>query len=269
MNADREAEGRLSAPGDAKDAMKTPRHVFVGTSGWYYPHWVGPFYPAGLKQDRFLSYYADRFQSVEINHSFYKLPEIKALKAWKDTVPQDFTFSVKASRYITHMKKLKDTEESLSLFLERIDFLGEKLGPVLFQLPGRWGYNRERFYRFLHSLPAGYRFAFELRDPSWHNCEVYEALQESGAALCIHEIAGWLSPVETPGSFAYVRLHGPGAAYQGRYGPQALSEWAGALAGWAERGADSYCYFDNDEAGYAAENALMLQSMLGVGRPAA
>lgn len=213
----------------------------------------------------FLNFYCQKFHTVEINNSFYKLPEASTLKAWKDAVPPDFIFAAKASRYITHMKKLKDPEQSLAKFMERIVELGDKLGPILFQLPPRWSFNPERLRAFLASLPENFRYALEFRDPSWINDQTYGALAERGAAFCIYEIAGFLSPLEVTAEFVYIRLHGPDGAYEGSYDEEALAGWARAISSWAARGKEVFCYFDNDQAGYAARNALTLQEMLTKG----
>lgn len=241
--------------------VKDGKNIHVGTSGWHYGDWTGSFYPEHLSKKDFLAYYAQYFHTVEINNSFYQLPKKETLKAWQQSVPDGFVFAVKASRYITHMKKLKDSEEALSSFLRSIDVLGVKLGPILFQLPPRWRFNSKRFYEFLEILPPGYRYAFEFRDTSWHNPEAYEAMKRFGVAFCIFDLAGYLSQKEITADFIYIRLHGPGDAYRGKYNISTLSGWAGAFSAWANQGKEIYCYFDNDESGYAAQNALRLQEM--------
>jgi len=236
--------------------------ILVGTSGWHYKSWKGPFYPENLSAREFLPYYAERFKTVEINNSFYRLPERETFAAWRDAVQEGFFFAVKASRYITHMKKLRHTEEVLSTFLvERVGALGGKLGPVLFQLPPRWRFNGERFAGFLEGLPAGPRYVFEFRDRSWMNPEACELLRKHNASFCIYDLAGYQSPAEITADFVYVRLHGSDDAYCGKYSSAVLSQWAEAFAAWSGRGLDVYCYFDNDEAGYAAQNALELAEM--------
>jgi len=237
--------------------------VHIGTSGWHYNHWSGPFYPEDLAKKEFLSFYQQHFRTVEINNSFYQLPSEKTLTEWRDSVPQGFIFAVKGSRYITHMKKLKDPDQSVPPLLERLQALGDRLGPILFQLPPRWHFNEERLEAFLESLPRDYRYALELRDPSWLNQGAYRILSKHGAAFCIYELAGRLSPKEVTADFVYIRLHGPGDAYQGRYDKQTLGGWAGAISAWTAKGLTVFIYFDNDEAGYAAQNALELQDMLG------
>ena len=242
--------------------MSRQNLIHIGTSGWHYGHWKGPFYPDGLSAKEFLVFYCRKFQTVEINNSFYKLPEKSTLESWKKTVPPGFIFAAKASRYITHMKKLKDPEQSIAKFFERIQVLGDALGPILFQLPPRWSFNPERLENFLAVLPKKFRYALEFRDESWINRRTCQALADHGAAFCIFEIAGYLSPKEVTADFVYIRLHGPGGAYEGCYDKQTLAGWAGAISAWAAQGKEVFCYFDNDQAGYAARNALELQEML-------
>jgi len=245
--------------------MKGSEHIHIGTSGWHYDHWKGPFYPQELYKRSFIEYYAERFTTAEINNSFYRLPSSQTLINWRDTVPEGFLFTVKASRYITHMKKLKDPEKPVSVFFRAVAVLGAKMGPILFQLPPHWHFNPERLDDFLGLLAPDYQYAFEFRDETWFNDETYSILAENEAAFCIYDLAGRQSPKEVTADFVYVRLHGPNGAYQGRYTKGSLSGWAGAFSTWADQGKEIYCYFDNDEAGYAAENALELQEMLKKG----
>jgi uncharacterized protein YecE (DUF72 family) len=243
--------------------MKGRASIHIGTSGWHYTHWKGPFYPEDLSDEAMLESYSHRLKTVEINNSFYRMPEKRTLAQWRDSVPGGFLFAVKASRYITHMKKLHDAREPLSRFLAGVDILGDKLGPVLFQLPPRWHVDTQRLKSFLDLLPSRYRFAFEFRDPSWFDPGVYDALSDRGAAFCIYDLDGALSPKEVTSDMVYIRLHGPDGPYRGEYGTRVLSEWAGAFAGWVRQGKEIYCYFDNDEAGFAPNDALRLVHMIG------
>ena len=242
--------------------MTKSTSIHIGTSGWHYNHWKGTFYPKDLPASRFLEHYTGHFGIAEINNSFYRLPEKKTLAEWRDTTPDGFVFAAKASRYLTHMKKLKDPEEPLKRLLDRLEVLEDKLGPILFQLPPRWRMNAERLEEFLAVLPEGHRYAFEFRDASWFDERVYGMLAERSAAFCICDLGGETSPKRTTADFAYVRLHGPEGAYEGRYGEKRLSEWARSLSGWVREGKEVYCYFDNDEAGYAAQDALELRRMM-------
>jgi len=234
----------------------------IGTSGWHYPHWRGAFYPEDLPEKDRLAYYAGIFDTVEINNSFYRLPSEETLRDWAERTPPGLVFACKASRYITHMKKLKDPYQSLSSFLDRIAVLGDKLGPVLFQLPPRWRPNARRLEAFLEALPRDWRFTFEFRDPRWNEPEILQLLERYRAAFCCFDLGGTCSPIRVTADFAYIRLHGPGAPYQGSYSDACLADWAARIATWQADGLDVYCYFDNDERAYAPANAQSLLGML-------
>lgn len=243
--------------------MSRAHLMHIGTSGWHYKHWKGPFYPESMSTKDFLPHYCKHFSTVEINNSFYRLPEEKTFVNWRDSVPDAFLFSVKASRYITHMKKLKNPAESLQRFLSRVEVLGSKLGPILFQLPPRWACNVDRLKEFLKAIPSRFQSAFEFRDTSWFVPPVYEVLAEYNAALCIFDMEQVVSPKEITADFIYVRLHGPSTdKYEGQYDTQTLTGWAGTFSSWAEQGKETFCYFDNDQHGYAARDALTLKEML-------
>lgn len=236
--------------------------IHIGTSGWHYPHWKGPFYPLQYSDSALLSYYMKYFHTAEINNSFYQIPQKKTLELWRNTVPGNFNFSVKASRYITHMKKLKDPHQPVSHFLQRIDTLGNKRGPILFQLPPRWKCNPERLESFLKILPKNYRYTFEFRDPSWFNSQVYEILTRYKASFCIYDLDGRLSPKKITADFVYIRLHGPDGPYQGKYNQKTLSDWSSDFSRWSQQNKEVYCYFDNDQAGFAVQNAWELQELI-------
>ncbi|HJT20344.1 MAG TPA: DUF72 domain-containing protein [Nitrospira sp.] len=240
----------------------SPCDIRIGTSGWHYKHWVGPFYPDGLRADKMLSWYVDRFDTVEINNSFYRLPTEQTFTAWRRNTPPPFCFAVKASRYISHRKKLKDPEPALARFLPLVERLGPKLGPILFQLPPRWSCNLDRLNAFLDVLPSSHRYTFEFRDPSWHGPAVYRALRRRNAAFCIYELAGFESPYEVTADFAYIRLHGPEGKYGGDYSAVALGEWARRIDRWRSALQAVYVYFDNDQAAYAAKNAAELKRLV-------
>lgn len=234
----------------------------IGTSGWSYAHWKGPFYPADLPDSQLLAFYCRHFDSVEINNTFYHLPSEPAVRQWRDTAPPGFVFSTKASRYITHMKKLKEPQQSVATFLQRMQRLGERLGPIVFQLPPRWHFNAERLRGLLQILPQSHRYAFEFRDPDWINDEALALLRQHGAAFCIYDLAGFLSPLHVTAEFVYIRLHGPAGAYQGSYDEPTLRAWAERITAWTRQGLDVYCYFDNDERAYAVQNAQDLRALL-------
>ena len=236
--------------------------LHIGTSGWHYKHWRGPFYPEKLPASRMLEYYVQHFDTVELNNTFYRLPVETGLEQWRSSTPRGFLFAAKGSRFLTHMKKLKDAGPGIERFFERIDRLGKKLGPIVWQLPPQWEVNAERLEEFLSALPRRHRYAFELRNPTWHNAGIYAILRRHNAAFCIFEIAGMFSGIEITADFTYVRLHGPGGAYQGLYSDAVLGRWAAQIREWQRGLRAVYIYFDNDRAGYAAKNALALKAML-------
>jgi len=242
--------------------MIMERAVHIGTSGWHYRHWIGPFYPPGMRSAEFLAYHARRFSAVEINGSFYRMPSAKTLAEWRDAVPAGFRFAVKAHRFITHMKKLALPITTYAWFFDDIDILAPKLGPILFQLPPTWHLNIGRLEAFLVALPRRYRYAFEFRNPTWLVPPVLALLRAHGVAFCIYDIDRFQSPIETTADFTYLRLHGPGARYQGRYGDAALREWARRIRGWAEKDQGVWCFFDNDRNGHAARDALRLKRLV-------
>jgi uncharacterized protein YecE (DUF72 family) len=190
------------------------------------------------------------------------MPRMETFREWARQTPDDFTFSVKASRFITHMKKLKDVEQSIDWLLDNASGLGKKLGPILFQLPPGWKLNTDRLESFLNILPADHRFAIEFRNPTWYNEQVYALLTKYNCAFCIYELDVHRSPIMITADFAYVRLHGPGGKYQGSYAGEVLQQWVNSIKLWVGNGKDVYVYFDNDDSGYAAANALSLKLLL-------
>ncbi len=236
--------------------------LYIGTSGWNYPHWRDAFYPSGLPPADWLRFYARHFPSVEINATFYRLPSHETLDAWRDAVPPDFRFAVKASRYITHLKKLKDPDSSIASFFERLERLGDRLGPILFQLPPRWHVNIERLAAFLDALPAGYRYAFEFRDHSWWDPAVTDLLASYGAAFCIFDLDGQTSQSVTTTDFVYLRWHGADGPYRGGYCDAQLRSLANRLQRWLDDGQDVHMYFDNDTEAQAPRDAARLQELL-------
>jgi uncharacterized protein YecE (DUF72 family) len=236
--------------------------IRIGTSGWHYKHWVGNFYPEKHPASKMLAHYYAQFDTVELNNTFYMLPKIETMQCWRDATPKNFEFAVKASRFLTHNKKLKEPENALNNFLPRAEALGEKLGPILFQLPPKWRINVDRLREFLEALPKYHRYTFEFREPSWLEPQVFDLLREHNAAFCIYELAGFHSPIEVTADWSYVRLHGPGGKYQGSYSDEVLGTWAKRIVEWSTKLKRIYVYFDNDQAGYAAENALRLKQLV-------
>jgi uncharacterized protein YecE (DUF72 family) len=236
--------------------------VRIGTSGWHYKHWRGAFYPEDLPIRKWFEYYCRHFDTVEINNSFYRLPSEAAFDAWREASPAGFCYAVKASRYLTHMKKLKDPQAGIANFLPRAERLGGKLGPVLFQLPPFWEVDVARLDEFLTALPGGHQYTFELRNPTWFVPEVYEILRRHNAAFCIYELAGFHSELQVTADFAYVRLHGPEGKYQGSYHQSVLDTWSARIREWRQELRAIYVYFDNDQAAYAVHNARTLKESL-------
>ncbi len=239
-----------------------PGAVHIGTSGWHYKHWRGPFYPEKFSASKMLDFYVRHFDTVEINNSFYKLPTEAAFEVWRDGTPPKFCFAVKGSRFLTHMKKLKDPEEGIARFMERVEVLGRKLGPILFQLPPWWAVNVERLDAFLAALPRKRLYGFEFRNLTWHHPDVYAVLRKHNAAFCLWELAGVRSPIEVTADWTYIRLHGPGGPYQGSYSDEALAEWAARIRQWKRSMRVVYAYFDNDQAAYAVANARTLAQLI-------
>jgi uncharacterized protein YecE (DUF72 family) len=235
--------------------------IHIGTSGWHYAHWKENFYPPKTDQ---LDFYSRHFDTVELNNSFYKMPSPEAFAEWRKATPRGFLFSVKGSRFVTHLKKLNVEKKDVTTFMTNARRLGKKLGPVLFQLPPRWKCNTERLERFIKLLPASARFTIEFRDHSWYVPEVYEILKRRNIAFCIYDLAGYLSPLEITADFVYVRLHGPSLKkYHGSYNGQSLKKWADRCRQWQQKGMDVYIYFDNDTAGNAPADAARLKAMIG------
>ena len=237
--------------------------IWIGTSGWHYKHWMDVFYPPGTSGSEMFQFYARHFNTVEINNSFYRLPSAQTFDNWRESAPRGFCFAVKGSRFITHMKKLKDPESSSAKFFLAADRLREKLGPVLFQLPPRWKLNLERLAEFIEALPGGHKYVFEFRDESWHVAPVFELLRKHNAGYCIHDFATMKVFPEITADFAYVRFHGPTEAkYWGSYSDADLQGWAERIESWRGKLSVVYAYFNNDPGGEAVKNALTLKQMI-------
>jgi len=236
--------------------------VHIGTSGWHYKHWVGTFYPPKTPASKMLAYYLQYFDTVELNNTFYRLPQTGALENWRESTPPNFCFAAKGSRFLTHMLKLKNPERALERFLDAVEVLREKLGPILFQLPPHWQLDLDRLAHFLNALPKHHRYAFEFRNETWNVPQIYDLLANHNAGYCIFDLAGYQSPIEVTSDLIYIRLHGPGGKYQGSYSDDALSGWVARIDKWRQQGKATYVYFDNDQAGYAAQNALKLRDLL-------
>jgi uncharacterized protein YecE (DUF72 family) len=227
----------------------------VGTSGYDYPHWRGVFYPPDTPRRAWFAHYAGRFDTVELDSTFYGLPSEATVEAWKARAPRGFRYAAKFSRYGTHRKKLRDPAATIETFLERLAPLGSALGPILVQLPPRWRADPGRLDAFLAAAPRRRRWAVEVRDPSWLCDAVFDVLAAHGAALCLHDLLPRHPQVLTT-SWTYLRFHG--ARDAGGYRPQALAAAARRVRGWLAGGHDVYAFFNNDAQGRAPANALDL-----------
>jgi uncharacterized protein YecE (DUF72 family) len=240
--------------------------VRIGCSGWNYPHWRERIYPAGVAQRHWLEHYATLFDTVEVNATFYRLPTESAVGGWFEQTPPDFVFAVKASRYLTHIRRLRDLEDGVRRFYERIEPLARspKLGPVLWQLPPTFKRDDERLAAALEALPEG-RHAFEFRERSWYVEDVYALLREHDAGLVIPDSPKYpFRELVLTADWTFVRLHHGSRGRRGNYSERELEEWARRIAGWRDGGTDVYVYFNNDWEGFAVRNGLKLKELLDV-----
>jgi uncharacterized protein YecE (DUF72 family) len=236
--------------------------VRVGCSGWVYPHWRGRFYPDKLPVKRWFDFYAEHLDTVEINNSFYRLPKPETFDAWAAQAPPGFRYAVKANRFLTQAKKLKDCEEPLGRMMPPFRHLGETLGPVLYQLPPRFKVNLERLERFLEIVPKDVVNVFEFRDNSWYDDRVFALLDRHGASFCAHDMPALRSPDVAVGPIAYVRFHGGEGKYWGRYSDEGLLRWTDWMVAQAQEGRAVWAYFNNDIDAHAIHDAQTLKAML-------
>jgi uncharacterized protein YecE (DUF72 family) len=240
--------------------------LFIGTSGWTYKDWRGAFYPSDLPVKRWLGWYARQFRSTEINGSFYRTPTLDAVQAWRDQTPDEFVFAWKASKFITHWKRLSDQcRNSLELLETRLEVLGPKTGPILFQLPPQFKMDRERLASFLTMLRKKRLYAFEFRDSSWYTPSIFELLGDHNIALCISDHHDAPAPWEVTAKHVYIRGHGPTGQYKDRYSESALRRWAESIADWRQKRLSVYCYFDNDQKTAAPQDAKRLADLTAQG----
>ncbi len=235
--------------------------VFIGTSGWVYPHWRGRFYPENIPDGGWLEFYAKNFSAVELNASFYHLPGEKTFRSWYERTPKDFVFAIKGSRFITHVKRLRDCQEPLANLLQSVSGLEEKLGPIFFQLPPSFESDKERLGDFIRLLPIGKRFAFEFRHPSWFNKEVCALLQKANCALVASDTPDYPYGEIQTANFMYFRLHGHEQLYASSYTRMQLKEYAERMRQYLRRG-DVFVFFDNDANANAVENAKGLAKLV-------
>jgi uncharacterized protein YecE (DUF72 family) len=243
--------------------MLAMARILIGTSGWHYDSWRGPFFPKGLSPKDQLQYYASQFPTTELNGVFYRTPNLEAVKAWRAHSGENFIFAWKASKFITHWKRLSDNSvTSLALIEERLQLLDSKAGPVLFQLPPNFAADPERLASFFKLLPRKRRYSFEFRHPSWYRPDIFKLLCKQNIALCLSDHHDAPAPWKRTADFVYIRGHGPGGHYRGHYRSETLSRWARRIQSWSKQGCDVYVYFDNDQKSAAPLDALKLQSLL-------
>jgi uncharacterized protein YecE (DUF72 family) len=240
----------------------TPAAVRIGCSGWMYRHWRGIFYPQELPVKRCFAYYAGEFDTVEINNSFYRLPKAETFDAWREQAPAGFRYAVKANRFLTQAKKLKDCIEPLERMMPPFRHLGDALGPVLYQLPPRFKVNLDRLEQFLKIAPKDVINVFEFRDPSWYGDAALALLERYGASFCAHDMPGSASERVAVGKAAYLRFHGGISKYWGRYGDDILLGWADWIADQARSGREVWAYFNNDPEAHAIADAQTLRAMV-------
>jgi uncharacterized protein YecE (DUF72 family) len=237
--------------------------IWIGTSGWTYDGWRGPLYPQKLAKKDWLRFYASRFATAEINGSFYRMPSLEAVEAWREQTPPGFVFAWKASKFITHWKRLTAAcKSSIALMETRLRVLEPKVGIVLFQLPQRFGKNTARLADFLRMLPRRYRYAFEFRDKAWYAADVFDVLHAANVALCISDHADAPAPWVATAKHVYVRGHGPSGQYRGNYSDHMLRRWADSILRWQDEGREIFVYFDNDQKAAAPRDALRLITRL-------
>ena len=236
--------------------------IHVGCSGWVYRHWRGTFYPEGLPKKRWFERYAEAFDTVEINASFYRVPKPETFDGWREKASDGFRYAVKVNRFITHMKKLVGVEDSVAEFIALARRLGRTLGPLLTQLPPSLHKDVPRLVDYLSLLPSDLDHVVEFRHPSWYDEEVLAALDARGAGFVAHDLRGLVSPRWASGRAAYVRFHGTGGKYVGRYSEDQLEAWADWSVARARDGRSVWCYFNNDIHGHAIEDAEALLRLI-------
>jgi uncharacterized protein YecE (DUF72 family) len=237
--------------------------VLIGTSGWHYDSWRGSFFPKGLPLKSQLQFYASQFQTTELNGAFYRTPTPEAVKTWRELTGRDFVFAWKASKFITHWKRLSENSvNSLELLEDRLSHLGSKVGPILFQLPPNFKADADRLRTFFKLLSDKRRYSFEFRDPSWYAPQILKLLADQNISLCLSDHHDAPAPWKRTADFVYVRGHGPSGRYKGHYPESTLKEWAKRIRSWKNCGIDVYIYFDNDQKSAAPADALKLRQML-------
>lgn len=237
--------------------------TYIGTSGWSYGDWADDvFYPYDLPEKNWLEFYSEHFPTVELNTSFYHLPAAKTFINWRQRTPPNFLFSVKISRYLTHIKKLSEPKEPWQRFIKNARELREKLGPILVQLPPNFKVNQDKLNNLLKIIPEKYKIALEVRDDSWFNKDIYQTLKRFNVALVNADSQEWPTPDVTTADFIYVRMHGPVGLYDSKYSTAQLKKLAEKIKSWKKEKQEIYVYFNNDTKGYAVENAKKLRQLV-------
>jgi uncharacterized protein YecE (DUF72 family) len=237
--------------------------TLIGTSGWNYDSWRGPFFPTGLPLKHQLQYYASQFQTTELNGVFYRTPTYDAVKRWRAQTGKNFVFAWKASKFITHWKRLShNSVNSLELLEERLSLLSNKAGPILFQLPPNFEVDADRLVSFFELLSKTRRYSFEFRHPSWYQPRIMKLLSKRNISLCLSDHQDAPAPWKRTADFVYIRGHGPGGHYKGHYRPDTLAEWARRIKSWERQGCDVFIYFDNDQKSAAPADAMKLRQLL-------
>ncbi len=233
--------------------------IRIGTSGWYYEHWKELFYPTVLPKSKWFEYYSQHFDTVEINNTFYHQPKEQSIQRWQKIAPEGFLYAVKANRFITHIKKLKDTSDSLQRFFDGINLLKRKLGPVLYQLPPSLHIDLDRLEAFIKLLPKRKTAIFEFRHKSWYCEKTYKLLRKYSAGFCIHDMPEKESPKIVTSDIIYIRFHGTTDRYSGSYPKSQLQNWAKWIKEQSHKVSNIYIYFNNDAHGHAIKNAKQLK----------
>jgi uncharacterized protein YecE (DUF72 family) len=235
---------------------------FIGTSGWHYEHWKGFFYPESLAKSKWLGFYSERFSTVEVNNTFYRLPSKEAFTRWREVTPAEFMFTIKVNRFITHVKRLKMVDEPLEKFLSQADNLGDKLGPLFYQLPPNMKCNSTVLEEFLSILPENYCHIFEFRHASWFTDEIFNLLRCFNSGFCVYDMPGFTCPLVATCDTAYIRFHGSRDLYSSYYDEHEMSTWATNIKRLGQGLSRVFVYFNNDAEGYAIKNAETIRRML-------
>src|ERR1700716_1989227 len=241
--------------------------ILIGTAGWHYDSWRGRFFPKGLPPRHQLQYYASQFATAELNGVFYRTPTPEAVRSWRDQTGHDFVFAWKASKFITHWKRLSEKSvNSLELMEDRLSLLGAKAGPILFQLPPNFHADADRLASFTKLLSKKRRYSFEFRHPSWYTPKILRLLSDRNIALCLSDHHDAPAPWKRTADFVYVRGHGPGGRYRGHYSPDQLREWRKRIKSWKKQSCAVFVYFDNDQKSAAPADAIRLKSLMSADR---